>query len=521
VLPALSGLVDKSIIALGPSPDGEPAGPGPRYRMLETVRAYGLERLTEAGEHDRVRDAFAARYLDLAETADPRLRAAGQGRWLRELAAEQDNLYAALRWAISREDADTALRFIRALGWYWVLRGQPGEPEALARDVLELEPTERSPRMAEARMVCAMTASGPSWEIDTVQPVLAVALADFAELAHGEIPSNPVAAMGEPMLALSERDPERALAVFDRYMTSPDPWMQAAVPLMRSTFGRMLGRIDLAESECRASLTAFRALEESWGAASVLIQLAELARLRADYSTAIAALEEAGSYGQELGAWGDLTYLDGMLAAVRLRMGDLERARADLERAEHAQSERSAGLSEVGAWLVLVRAELHWREGDIAEAARSCVKILAWLDQKQSSWWDGNRAQVQARLAMVVLRDGDQPRCRELLSAALGTAADWMERPALAAVIDAIAVFALQADGASGSREQAVLAATLLGAAHTIRGAFDEGSLDAPAARDAARGLLGQAAFQAAYERGRAVGRDEALTLARGAVAGR
>ena len=521
MLPALSGLVDKSIIALGPSPDGEAAGPGPRYRMLETVRAYGLERLTEAGEHDRVRDAFAARYLDLAETADPRLRAAGQGRWLRELAAEQDNLHAALRWAITRRDADTALRFIRALGWYWVLRGQPGEPEALARDVLELEPTERSLRMAEARMVCAMTASGPSWEIDTVQPVLAAAVADFAELAHGEIPSNPVAAMGEPMLALSERDPERALAVFDRYMTSPDPWMQAAVPLLRSTFGRMLGRIDLAESECRASLTAFRALGESWGAASVLIQLAELAQLRADYATAIAALEEAGSYGQELGAWGDLTYLDGMLAAVRLRTGDLERARADLERAEHAQSERSAGLSDVGAWLALVRAELHWREGDMAEAARSCAKILAWLDQKQSSWWDGNRAQVQARLAMVVLREGDQRRCGEVLAAALGTAADWLERPALAAVIDAIAVFALQADWAAGSREQAVLAATLLGAAHTIRGAFDEGSLDAPAARDAARGLLGPAAFQDAYECGRAAGRDEALTLARGAVAGR
>jgi predicted ATPase/DNA-binding SARP family transcriptional activator len=521
VLPALSGLVDKSIITLGPSPDGEPAGPGPRYRMLETVRAYGLERLKEAGEHDRVRNAFAARYLELAETADPRLRAAGQGRWLRDLAAEQDNLYAALRWAITRGDADTALRFIRALGWYWVLRGQPGEPEALARDVLELEPTERSPRMAEARMVCAMTASGPSWEIDTVQPVLAAAVADFAELAQGEIPSNPVAAMGEPMLALSERDPERALAVFDRYMTSPDPWMQAAVPLMRSTFGRMLGRIELAESECRTSLTAFRALGESWGAASVLIQLAELAQLRADYSTAIAALEEAGSYGQELGAWGDLTYLDGMLAAVRLRMGDLERARADLERAERAQSERSAGLSDVGAWLALVRAELHWREGDMAQAARSCAKILAWLDQKQSSWWDGNRAQVQARLAMVVLREGDRRQCAEVLAAALGTAADWLERPALAAVIDAIAVCALQADGASGaagSREQAVLAATLLGAAHTIRGAFDEGSLDAPAARDTARSLLGPATFRAAYERGRGVARDEALTLARGAA---
>jgi predicted ATPase/DNA-binding SARP family transcriptional activator len=514
LLPTLSGLVDKSIVAPGQGPDGLST----RYRMLETVRAYCLERLAEAGEEDRVREAFAVHYLDLAETTDPRLRAAGQGRWLRELATEQDNLYAALRWAISRRDADTALRFMRALGWYWVLRGQPGEPEALAREVLELEPRERSLRIAEARIVCAMTASGPSWEIYTMQPVLAAAVAEFAELAHGEQPGNPVAAMGEPMLALAGRDPERAFAVFDRYMTSPDPWIRAAVPLLRSTFDRMLGRIDWAESECRESLAAFRALGESWGAASVLVQLAELAQLRADYATAVAALEEAGSFGQELGTWGDLSYIDGMLAAVRLRMGELERARADLEQAEHAQSERCARLNDAGAWLALVRADLHWREGDMAAAARNCARVLAWLDQKPPPWWDGMRAQLQARLALVVLRDGDEARCRELLANALQSAAGWVERPPLAAVIDAIAVFALRGAG-PGSREQAALAATLLGVAHTIRGAFDEGSLDAPGARDAARGLLGPAALQAAYERGRALARDEALALASGALA--
>src|SRR5262249_38943661 len=140
-----------------------------------------------------------------------------------------------------------------------------------------------------------------------------------------------------------------------------------------------------------------------------------------------------------------------------------------------------------------------------------------WLDQKQSPWWDGMRAQLVARLAMVVLRQGDRTRGRELLAAALDTAANWLGRPALAAVIDASAVFALHADE---PRRDGVLAATLLGAAHTIRGAFDEGSLDAPGARDAARGLLGAVGFDVAYERGRALGRDEAIAAASGAVAG-
>ena len=133
VLPALSGLVAKSILSAA---DG--AGErGPRYRMLETVRAYGLERLAEAGEETAVRDAMAAYYLDFAETADPLLRTAQQRTWHRALTAEQDNINAALRWAIARRDAATALRFVRALGFYWTQRGR-GEGDALAREVFAL-----------------------------------------------------------------------------------------------------------------------------------------------------------------------------------------------------------------------------------------------------------------------------------------------------------------------------------------------------------------------------------------------
>lgn len=74
----LSGLVDKSILGAADGPGGS------RYLMLETVRAYGLERLAEAGEEAAMRDAFAAYYLNLAEAADPGLRTAWQAHWIRE-----------------------------------------------------------------------------------------------------------------------------------------------------------------------------------------------------------------------------------------------------------------------------------------------------------------------------------------------------------------------------------------------------------------------------------------------------
>jgi ATP/maltotriose-dependent transcriptional regulator MalT len=248
--------------------------------------------------------------------------------------------------------------------------------------------------------------------------------------------------------------------------------------------------------------------------AVALVQLADFAALRGDFATADASLQEAASLGRQVGAWADTVHIAGKLAAIRLRLGDIAAARADLERAEHDEAARGVVYSDSAVWLGLVRAELHAREGDAGEAARQCEKVLSWLERKRSPWWQGFRALAQARLAMVVLGTGDEARARALLATALQDASDWVERPAIAEVIDAIAAYCLHR-----TAPLAPLAATLLGAAHSIRGTFDEGSLDAPSAREAARGLLGADGFEAAYQRGRALPGDEALALAAGAVA--
>lgn len=98
--------------------------------------------------------------------------------------------------------------------------------------------------------------------MDLIRPVLAAAVADFAKLSPDADMVHPIAAMGEPMLALYDRDPDRAFVVFDRYATSADPWLRAVTPLLRGTFGSMLGRVAGAEADCRESLAAFRALGE-------------------------------------------------------------------------------------------------------------------------------------------------------------------------------------------------------------------------------------------------------------------
>jgi predicted ATPase len=530
LLPALDGLVGKSILTLQDGPDGT----GGRYRMLETVRAYCLERLVEAGEETAVKDAFARYYLDLAETADPLLRTREQLSWYHTLNAERDNLHGALRWAIGRGDTDTALRLVRALSFYWVHLGH-GEGDVLARDTLALVPPHPADLViAEARVICALIAAGWAWDVETIRGELSEALADLRRLHADSATLHPLAALTEPMVALYDGNERLALATFERYMTAPDPWLRAMARLYRGSYTSTLGRMDGVEEDCLGALEEFRELGDKWGTAITLAQLAEFTEMRGDHRASVAALTEAGAATRELGAWGDRPYLEGRLALIRARAGDLAGAWRDFAAAERAAAALD-GYGESGRILSMIRAEIAWRTGDLAEVTRCCAKALDRLKDVQATWWQGLRAQVKARLALVAHVSSDPERTRQLLQEALTAAQGWVERPPLAVVIDTVAAY-VAAGGTTCSvcspfqracpggspglspSEAAERAATLLGAAHAVRGAFDEGAADAPAVRAAVREVLGVDAFDAAYQRGRGLSQEEAIALVRGLV---
>ena len=115
ILDGVSALVDRSLVAM------EPGDGVARYRMLETVRQYGIERLTAAAERDAVEERHAAYFLALIESAAPRLFGGeAEPGLLARLGADNDNLRAATAWSIRDESRTTiALRFAGALFWYW------------------------------------------------------------------------------------------------------------------------------------------------------------------------------------------------------------------------------------------------------------------------------------------------------------------------------------------------------------------------------------------------------------------
>jgi tetratricopeptide (TPR) repeat protein len=146
VLDPLANLVDKSLVVFSG-----------RYRLLETVRQYAAERLSERGETDDARARHLAYFVALAEAAEPHIFGGDSDRgWIDRLDEENDNLRAALDLCEADERrAEPALRLAAGLHWFWFARGHLREAHVRITGAL------RRRALAPARVrVRALTAAG-------------------------------------------------------------------------------------------------------------------------------------------------------------------------------------------------------------------------------------------------------------------------------------------------------------------------------------------------------------------------
>ena len=153
VLDQIVTLVDHSLVQRD-APDV--GGEGVRFRLLETIRAFALERLTADGREPETRRRHALAYLALAEMASPNLPGADQPRWLDRLGVDYPNLRSALRWAIDSGEVQVAQRFIAAMWRFWQQTGRLVEATELAEATLRM-PGADAPTAAR---LAAVTAAG-------------------------------------------------------------------------------------------------------------------------------------------------------------------------------------------------------------------------------------------------------------------------------------------------------------------------------------------------------------------------
>jgi predicted ATPase/DNA-binding SARP family transcriptional activator len=503
VVDVIASLVDKSLVtATGDR--------HVRYGLLETVRAYAAGRLAEAGEASEARTAHASYFLDLAERAEPLLRSGDQLAWLERLVAEHDNCSAAIRHVIEAGDAVSALRFVGALAWFWIMRDYDAEAGEWATEVLRLAGDTPPDGLADAHAICkivsavATAASGAPWT-EQLQETL-----NQIEIPSGT--SNPLIAVAVPMMAFFAGHRDRALEAMRAVEQHGDPWARAA---MRAVAGHLAvheGEIDSAAARFEEGHAMFAEIGDQWGLIACLLGMAEVANARGRPADAVRALEEALEHaaGGVPGNLRDRMHIP--LGGARARAGDVERGRAELEEGVRS-AERSGGHDDaVQGYAEL--ADLARREGDLAAARDLLGRALAIAEPKQHRPdMSATAATTFSKLGCLAEQDGD-----------LAAAAAWQERairvlaepaaavlptnPPLATVVAGIAALA-------AARGEHARAAELLGLAHTLRGFSDSGSLEVARATAAAREALGDAAFQAAYDRGRSTpsARAEALAL--------
>jgi predicted ATPase/DNA-binding CsgD family transcriptional regulator len=120
-LNALDALVDQGLVVHRIDADA----PAPRFSMLETIRAFGLERLSERGEDDNARDRHAAFFRDLV--VDLYAAFPGDKSWLVRVAPDEDNLRQALEHVLDRADTLTLSELCSGLEPFWVTRSQFAE----------------------------------------------------------------------------------------------------------------------------------------------------------------------------------------------------------------------------------------------------------------------------------------------------------------------------------------------------------------------------------------------------------
>ncbi|GAA5026212.1 BTAD domain-containing putative transcriptional regulator [Actinopolymorpha pittospori] len=498
VLDVLAALVDKSLVEAVVDDAGEA-----RYRLLETVRAYGQERIAEAGERVAVMTAHARCFTRYAETASVQLRGPNQLVWLARLRAEHQNVVAAIRTSVEIQSADLAVRLVAAFSWFWFLQGHRSESASWTRVALAV-PGESPPAQRALVMMLAGMGSFALGEYEEGGKLLGEA-GSLAQAEGTRIRQDyPDLALLEAMTPAFRNDPAAARERLAEIFPTLTPWAQAVAMMFRGHIEENAGNAEGHEKDIAGALERFAVVGDRWGRAAALRSLSGIRSLAGDHAAAIAAQEEALTLVQELGSQDDVPQMLTHIASERARSGDLDGARADLDRAQAMVDQGRA--PEMSAWVQLGRSEVAARSGDLREARRL-------LDLAQDAVQFARPPQLRALLLAVVasaaVADNDPQAARTALTEAIRIGPTTQDMPILALIVQSLAGLVLT----EGDPERA---AVLNGAATALRGAPDRSGSDVVVRTEArAREALGDPAYEEAYARGLALSRDEAVALLR------
>lgn len=484
VVYVVSSLVEKSFVYH----DGD------RYRMLETIRNYAATALAESG--DDVNHTFVDHLLSLAEQHEPQLRTRDQLGALELFAAEHDNLGFALQTVLDAGDVDRGARFVRALFWYWQLKGMTTQVAQTVAEVLAFdglpEPHAAALRALHATMGSVLSEHGER-------------AGNGGADAVGRLPADALAFHPAiPMLAMAKAaSADDRSALRDHAITSPDPWVRATAMWAYDLVRVEQGDLEVGREDRARALQDFEESGDRWGMALCLGRLSGDHDLRAEHAGAIASAERAVAISTELGSADLIWRCKGRLARSRMNDGDLEGAFRDL-RAALGQAE-AEGHRRAAANLWAYVSIGYRLAGDIAEADRALDRMEAVADRPPAIKALNRDASAGFRMANR-LAQGDASAARTLLREAVAETYRYGFANGMASGAELLGwLLSLEGDPEG--------AAHALGMSQVIRGAFNQGDSELRRVVAALTDELGEDGYRAAYRSGATLHRDDALNL--------
>ena len=533
VLDQLSLLVDKSLVV------AENVNGRTRYRLLETMRQYALEKLGESGEADAIRSRHRDHYASIAALLDAPAGSDYERR-IEQADVEMDNVRSAFRWCLENSDTESALVLASSLQPLWVSRGYVGEGLAWLEaglggvDVQQsnVTPKVRARALADKALLLAWVAWTGRDEADH-------ALTIARELGDPALLIRALVACGT-QLVYGGQDAEAYFAEAAGLARGlGDSWMLCQILGRQATKAIAVGDMTAARNAAQEALRLadavgdrFTSRQCRWvlgGAVAWHGQLAEgLMRTRAGIDEATAAHDAIGRlYGLVFEGFGQaymgdtsgarataaaalkltstiLEYADGAAYATQgiacLADGDSAGAR---QAYEHAQRRLGVHPAISGFYVFSALAPLAC--GDVAEARR-------WADDLVSVSAGCNLVAALHTRARVAITQGEIAQAERDVHDALSLAA---ETGAVLGLFYALECLAAAVADAGTHRE----AARLLGAAdalrqHTGEARFKSLEADYQAEVERLREAMGANDFEIAWAEGAELSLDEAIRYA-------
>lgn len=343
VLDLLTRLVDKSLLATTYF-DTEI-----QYRMLETIRQYAYEKLSESGEVDYIRDHHLRYFAQLALAAETRWHTADQLTWLRRIEADSDNLRAALEWALQHESPEPArlsagLQLAVALGPYWNLQAEYTEGQRWLEVVITQidvqlqagESTEAVPadpatakRFLKAKALYELGVL--FWfqsHYEVAYPVFKQSATLYQEI--GELTGQAYSSIYWGHCEWDRGNSAKAYELWDRCMEHfrkvNDSWGLAWTLAYLGRAARESNHYIEARQYYEQSATLLRELGDRWALSIVLSHLGMVAYQQGDFASAQTLFEQRLAIGREFGFKQHVAYALYLLGLVAWNLGNVTQA---------------------------------------------------------------------------------------------------------------------------------------------------------------------------------------------------